>query len=132
MTGETETAPLDSAPDRLRAARKPIFFRIGFIFSLLGLAAPLAVWLIARMIYKLPCCGEGGTPGDGLGWMLLMIYAIAWWTLTAFFSCGLTLAGLARKERGRMKVPALAAAALSLVSLGLIYAAAIALVLRNL
>lgn len=131
MIEKNASAPLDYTPDEVRSAKKPIFFLIGFIFSVLGLATPFLVFLIARTVYKLPCCGEGGAPGDGLGWMLLMIYGIVWWTLTILPGFVLTISGLARKERGWMKVPAIAAAVLSIVSLGLIYAATAALMMHN-
>lgn len=128
---ETDFAPLVDAPDKPESSKKPIFFLIGLIFSLLGILTPLAVFIAARLTIPRPCCGEDGTPGDGLALMLLMIYGIVWWTLAEFFSLAFTISGFARKESGRMKITAVAAAILSIVLLGLVYLAAIVLVMYS-
>ena len=120
--------PLDLTPDEPQVLKKPILFKIGFIFALLGLATPFLVFLAARFWLGLPCCGEDSNPADGIGWMLVMMGGIAWWTITEIISFVFTISGFARKETGRIKLFAIVASGLSMLLIVLIYAAAIALV----
>lgn len=120
--------PLENMPDETETLKNPVLFKIGFVFALLGILTPLFVYLAARLIIPKPCCGQDGTPGDGLGLMLIGICGIAWWTLMEIISFGLTMAGLARRETGRVKILAIASSALSFILIVLVYAAAIALV----
>ena len=131
MIEKEQIMPLSLTPDEAGISRKPILFKIGFISALLGLSTPFLIFLVARLGFKLPCCGEGGTPGDGLMWMFLMIGGMAWWTVMEIVNLAFMSLGLAKKETGRIKPYAVTASALSLLLIVLIYAAAIALVGRN-
>ena len=119
---------LDYTPDETKVLKNPILFKIGFIFALLGLATPLLVFIAARTVLKLPCCGEDSNPADGIGWMLVMIGGIAWWTIVELISVIFTVSGLIRKEIGQIKIAAIAASALSLILIVSVYVGAFALV----
>ena len=118
----------DLTPDEPQVLKKPILFKIGFVFALLGLATPFLVFLGARLLMGLPCCGEESNPADGLGWMLVMIGGIAWWTLVELISVIFTALGLIQKEKGRVKIFALASTVLSLLLIISVYVGAAVLV----
>jgi hypothetical protein len=120
--------PFDSTADKARTGRKSPLSKIGFVFALLGLATPFLVFLVARLGLRLPCCGEGGNPGDGIGWMLVMIGGIAWWTVVELISVTFTALGLFMKEKGQVKIFAVAASGLSLILIVSVYVGALMLV----
>jgi len=118
----------DNLPDETKPKIRPVSFNIGFIFALLGLVTPLMVYLAILVIIPTPRNGEDHTPGDGLGMMLLAICGIIWWTFAATLSIASTLVGFIRKERGRIKIFAIATSALSLILIVFVYVGAYALV----
>ena len=118
----------ENTSDETKIVKNPISFKIGLIFALLGLATPFLVFLVARIVFRMPCCGEESNPADGLGWMLVMIGGIIWWTFAGIISFISALAGIVRKETGRIKIFTIAASALSLILIVSVYAGAFALV----
>jgi hypothetical protein len=118
----------EDVPDEPPLGKRPVSFKISFIFALLGLATPFLVYLAIYLIIPTPRNGEDHTPGDGLGMMLLGIFGIIWWTFAETISLFSTLVGFARKETGRIKIFAIAASALSLILIVSVYIGAFALV----
>ena len=128
MIENEHITPLDLTPDRPQVRKQPTLLKIGFTFALLGLSTPFLVFLVARLGLRLPCCGEGGNPGDGIGWMLVMLGGIAWWTVVELTSVIFTALGLLLKEKGQVKIFAVAASGLSLILIVSVYVGALMLV----
>ena len=128
MIEKEQITPSEYVPDEAPPQKRPISFKISFIFALLGLATPFLVYLAIYLIIPTPRNGEDHTPGDGLGIMLLGIFGIIWWTFAETISLFSTLVGFARKETGRIKIFAVAASALSLILIVSVYVGGFALV----
>jgi len=128
MIEKEQITPSQYVPDKAPPQKRPISFKISFIFALFGLATPFLVYLAIYLIIPTPRNGEDHTPGDGLGMMLLGIIGIIWWTFAEMISLFSTLVGFARKETGRIKIFAIAASALSLILIVSVYIGAFALV----
>jgi len=114
------------APEIVESPKKPGLLITGFVFSMLGLVTPFLVYLAYLVIIPTPRAGENHTPGDGLGVMLIGMFGILWWTLTALLSLVFTVSGFARGERGGIRIPAVATTVLSLILIVSVYIGAYA------
>lgn len=117
----------DNPAEEPKPKIRPVSFKVGFIFALLGIITPFLVYLAILVIIPTPRSGEDHTPGDGLGMMVLGMLGIAWWTFAATISSASMLVGFIRKETGRIKIFSIAASALSLILIVSVYAGVYAL-----
>jgi hypothetical protein len=115
---------LNDAADEPQPAKRPVSLGIGLTFAVLGLLTPLLVYAAVWFIIPHPPEGQRGTPGDGLGIMLIAIIGIIWWTNSEIISLISVVVGIVRKESGRIKIFAIATSALSLILIVLVYAGA--------